>query len=100
MNKKEPLIRLAKRDDISTAKAWAIRIASIFVALVLFGGLILAVGFNPVSVYSAMIGGALGSSLNIQQTIKIMIPLLGAALAIAPAISFTARIASSLPGMT
>lgn len=85
MNKKEPLIRLAKRDDIGAVKAWAIRIASIFVALLLFGILILAVGFDPVSVYMAMVGGALGSGLNIQQTIKIMIPLLGAALAIAPA---------------
>ena len=85
MNKKEPLIRLAKRDDIGTVKAWAIRIASIFVALLLFGILILAVGFDPVSVYVAMVGGALGSGLNIQQTIKIMIHLLGAALAIAPA---------------
>lgn len=85
MNKKEPLIRLAKRDDIGTVKAWIIRIASILVALILFGILILAVGFDPVSVYAAMFNGALGSSLNIQQTIKIMIPLLGAALAIAPA---------------
>lgn len=83
MNKKEPLIRLAKRDDIGPAKAWTIRILSILVALVLFGALILAVGFSPMSVYAAMFNGALGSSLNIQQTIKIMIPLLGAALAIA-----------------
>ena len=63
MNKKEPLIRLAKRDDIGAVKAWAIRIASIFVALLLFGILILAVGFDPVSVYMAMVGGALGSRL-------------------------------------
>lgn len=85
MNKKEPLVRLAKRDDVGPALAWFIRIASILAALVLFAGLIVAVGYNPVSVYAAMLGGALGSSLNIQQTIKIMIPLLGAALAIAPA---------------
>ena len=85
MNKKEPLIRLAKRDDMRPLFAWGIRIASILAALVLFAGLIVAVGYNPISVYSAMLGGALGSSLNIQQTIKIMIPLLGAALAIAPA---------------
>lgn len=85
MHKKEPLIRLSKRDDIKPVKAWAIRIGSILAALILFAGLILAVGFDPVSVYVAMLGGALGSSLNIQQTIKIMIPLLGAALAIAPA---------------
>ena len=85
MNKKEPLIRLAKRDDIGPALAWAIRVGSILVALVLFAGLIVAVGYSPISVYAAMVGGALGTPLNIQQTIKIMIPLLGAALAIAPA---------------
>ena len=85
MNRKEPLIRLAKRDDLGTLTAWIIRIASIFAALILFAGLIVSVGYNPVSVYVAMIGGALGSPLNIQQTIKIMIPLLGASLAIAPA---------------
>ena len=85
MNRKEPLIRLAKRDDVGTIKAWVIRIASIVVALALFGVLIIAVGYNPVSVYAAMIGGALGGALAIQQTIRIMIPLLGAALAIAPA---------------
>ena len=85
MNKKEPLIRLAKRDDIPAPVAWLIRAVSILAALVLFAGLIVAVGYSPVSVYLAMIGGALGSSLNVQQTIKIMIPLLGAALAIAPA---------------
>lgn len=85
MNKGEPLIRLAKRDDIGPVLAWVIRIASILAALVLFAALIVAVGYNPVSVYGAMLDGSLGSALNIQQTIKIMIPLLGAALAIAPA---------------
>ena len=85
MNKKEPLIRLSKRDDMGLPKAWGIRIASILAALILFAGLIVAVGYNPASVYGAMMNGALGSALNIQQTIKIMIPLLGAALAIAPA---------------
>ena len=83
MNRKEPLIRLAKRDDMSTPAAWAIRIGSILAALVVFAGLIILVGYNPVSVYAAMFAGALGSPLNIQQTIKIMIPLLGASLAIA-----------------
>ena len=85
MNKGEPLIRLAKRDDIGPVLAWVIRIASILAALILFAGLIVAVGYNPVSVYGAMLDGSLGSALNMQQTIKIMIPLLGAALAIAPA---------------
>ena len=55
MNRKEPLIRLAKRDDLGTLTAWIIRIASIFAALILFAGLIVSVGYNPVSVYVAMI---------------------------------------------
>ncbi|MCI2047225.1 MAG: ABC transporter permease [Faecalibacterium sp.] len=80
-----PLLRIAKRDDVSPAKAWCIRIASIFVALLLSACLIMITGFDPFSVYAAMVKGSLGSPLAIQQTIKLAIPLLGAAIAIAPA---------------
>ena len=85
MNKKEPFIRLAKRDDLGTLASWGIRICSILVSLLLFAFMIMSTGYSPVSVYLAMIDGAVGNSLAIQQTIKIMIPLLGAALAIGPA---------------
>ncbi len=81
----EPLLRLAKRDDMSNATAWGIRILSIVVALFIGGGLISVTGYSPVSVYMAMIDGCFGSNLAIQQTIKLAIPLLGASLAIAPA---------------
>lgn len=83
--RREPLLRLAKRDDMPLAKAWAIRIASIFVALFLGGGLVMITGYNPLSVYKAMLNGCFGTPLAIQQTIKLAIPLLGAAVAIAPA---------------
>ena len=37
MNKKEPLIRLAKRDGMAGAGQWGIRIAAILLALVVGG---------------------------------------------------------------
>lgn len=85
MMRREPLLRMAKRDEIPGWQAWCIRIASIFVALFLGGGLVMITGYNPISVYSAMLGGCFGTPLALQQTIKLAIPLLGAAVAIAPA---------------
>lgn len=82
---REPLIRLAKRDDIPHARAWAIRAAAILLALVT-GGLIIAVlGHNPIQVYASMVEGSLGKSRVLRETVKKAIPLLGAAVAIAPA---------------
>ena len=44
--------------------SWLILLAVlVLVALILFGGLILGVGFSPASVYAAMVNGALGRSL-------------------------------------
>jgi simple sugar transport system permease protein len=83
--KREPLLRLAKRDDVGPGKRWTIRIVSILVALVLGGIIFLTLGYSPISVYSYMINGSLGSALAFQQTVKLAIPLLGASLAIAPA---------------
>ena len=83
--KKEPLVRLAQRQGMSTQKKWVIRIASIVVALILGAFIFMTLGYSPFSVYGSMINGSLGGKLAIQQTIKIAIPLLGASLAIAPA---------------
>lgn len=82
---KEPLIRIAKRDDIAGGKAWAIRVLSILLALCVGGLIILAMGHNPGAVYGDMLKGALGSKTGLRETVKIAIPLLGCALAIAPA---------------
>ena len=81
---KTPLIRLAKRDIIRPSSAWGIRILSILIALVIGSLIIMITGVNPVKAYGTMIKGALGSKVYLQQTIKIAIPLLGCALAIAP----------------
>jgi simple sugar transport system permease protein len=81
----EPLVRMVKRTDISGAKAWAIRIVTIVLAFVSGGLLILALGHNPLAVYRDMVTGSLSTKTACIATAKIAIPLLGAALAIAPA---------------
>lgn len=83
--KKEPLIRIVKRDDISKTKACFFRIAAILAAFVIGAILILLMGYNPVNVYSNLLKGAFGSTLSIRTVLKTAIPLLGAAIAVAPA---------------
>lgn len=81
---KTPLIRLAKRDGMDPKAAWAIRIASILVALLLGSLVIMITGNNPFKAYGIIATGALGNVASIRRTVKIAIPLLGCALAIAP----------------
>ena len=81
---KTPLIRLAKRDAMPAWQVWCIRGRS-FIAAILLGALIfLVLGNNPISAYGTILSGSLGKSTAIRQTVKIAIPLLGTALAIAP----------------
>ncbi len=85
MNKQhEPLIRLSKRDAMPTKTVWAIRLSSFLVAILLGALIFLVMGNNPISAYGAIITGSLGKKTAIRQTVKIAIPLLGTALAIAP----------------
>ena len=81
---KEPLIRLAKRDSMPSWKIWCIRIGSIILALLLGALIIGAIGVNPLQAYGTIISGSLGKKSAIRQTVKIAVPLLGCALAIAP----------------
>lgn len=81
---KTPLIRLAKRDAMEPKKIWAIRGASFLVAIVLGAMIFLVLGNNPFTAYGTIISGALGKKTAIRQTVKLAIPLLGTALAIAP----------------
>ena len=52
--------------------------------LIVGGLLLLALGYSPLKAYATIIDGSLGSKTFVRQTIKIAIPLLGCALAIAP----------------
>ena len=79
---KVPLIRLAKRDMMEPWKVWCIRLASIVLALLL-GGLVMMIalpdGATPIDGYATIITGALGTKTAIRQTIKLAVPLLGTA---------------------
>ena len=81
----EPLIRLAKREDMPASKRWAIRLGSIALALVIGSLFIGVLGHNPVAVYGDIVNGSLGTGVARSSTVRMAIPLLGAALAIAPA---------------
>ena len=73
---KEPLLRMAKRDSIPPRAAWGIRAAAFLLALITGGLLLLLLGHNPITVYSAMISGAWGSPTVARETVKIAVPLL------------------------
>ena len=81
---KMPLIRLAKRDSMDPKHVWAIRLGSILVALLLGSLVIMITGNNPFTAYATKNSGSLGRTTALRQTVKIAVPLLGCALAIAP----------------
>lgn len=83
--KKEPLVRIAKRQELPPKKAILVRLLSVVVALSIGGLLVLALGHNPFAVYEDIIKGSLLTGTALKSTVKIAVPLLGAALAIAPA---------------
>ena len=58
---KEPLLRMVKRDAVSSKEAWTIRGIAFVLALVTGGLLILCLGNNPLEVYKSMVVGAWGS---------------------------------------
>lgn len=74
--KKEPLIRISKRTELSNNKIFMLRIFSVLLAIVAGGIFIALIGHNPFSVYKTIVSGAFRSSLNFQGMVKIMIPLL------------------------
>jgi len=80
--KRNPLLRMVKRDDLSKRKSFLIRLLAILGALVAGGLLILCLGKNPILAYKDMVKGAFGSKVLIQQTIKQMVPLLITAIGI------------------
>ena len=84
MNEKTPLIRLAKREDMSKSKVWLIRAAAFLLAIVLGGLVFFIAGTNPITAYGAILSSSLGKASGIKQVVKIAVPLLGTALALAP----------------
>jgi simple sugar transport system permease protein len=83
---KTPLLRIAKREDISRWKAWLIRIIAVLLALIVDGLLIYAiVKLNPVDVYKAMFSGAFGTTRRSWVSIRDAMTLLCIGIGLAPA---------------
>lgn len=82
MIKDEPLIRIVKRAELSGRAAMMLRVGALIIALI-FGGLfILALGYNPFTIYGTIISGSFRSAMAVQATVKIMIPMVIASLGV------------------
>ena len=79
---KQPFVRIAKRIPPPLPQAICIRAGGLLAALLVGSILILSLGHNPIAVYLEMINSAFGSRIGINETVRIAVPLLGAALAV------------------
>ena len=79
---KEPVLRMVRRDSITSTSAWKIRGIAFVLALVFGGILILLMKHNPIAVYQSMVVGAWGTKTVTYETIKIAVPLLITAIGI------------------
>ena len=89
-SKKEPLVHISKRQNMSTAKAWSVRLISIAIAFVVCGivalVLISNMGFSRLGqFYSCFIKGTFSSSRKIWKYFKNLAVLLSISLAVTPA---------------
>ncbi|MCL2204022.1 MAG: ABC transporter permease [Defluviitaleaceae bacterium] len=75
-------LRIARRKSVPASQAWCIRAGGLLAALFIGAVIILALGENPLSVYLEMINAAFGGRIGFNQTVRIAVPLLGAALAV------------------
>lgn len=69
-------LKISKRDNLPPKKAMAIRILSVVLSIVFAGLVIAALGYNPITVFSSMIRGALGTKIRLQQTTLKAVPLI------------------------
>lgn len=84
MEQNTPFIRLAKRGNATKTRANLVRASSFLVAFLISALIFVCLGTNPVDAFATIWDGSMGKKIYIWQTVKIGIPLLGAALAIAP----------------
>lgn len=85
-SRREPLVRIARRDALPQYKAWGIRGAAILISLIVCGFIIFAITkMNPVKVYATMFEGAFGTESRTWITIKDAMLLLCVSVALAPA---------------
>lgn len=73
---KEPFIHVIKKAELDRKHIFLLRFFAVFLAILAGGLFIFSLGYNPFTIYKTIIEGAFRSSMAIQATIKIMIPLL------------------------
>ena len=76
------MIRIVKTKEKSRREQMLLRLAAFVLALCAGGLFLLVLGNNPFAVYGTILSGAFRSKMAVQATIKIMIPLLIAALGV------------------
>ena len=82
----EPLIRISKRENITTAQSWMVRIIGLLAALLVSGIVIVCIiHINPLKVYATMASGAFGTSKRIWVTVRDIMTLLCISVGLAPA---------------
>lgn len=69
-------IKFTKRVGVSRNKSIGFRIISVALSLVFAGIVIAFLGYNPVTIFSSMIEGALGTTIRLEQTALRAIPLI------------------------
>ena len=72
----QPLVRVVKKSNMPTWKSTLLRVGAFVTALVAGGLFILCIGENPFAVYGTILKGSFRSSMAIQATVKIAVPLL------------------------
>lgn len=82
MTAHEPLFRVVKRAERSSKQMILFRLCAVLLSILAGGLFILAIGQNPVKVYSMILSGATRSKLAFQGTVKLTIPLCVSALAV------------------
>lgn len=83
---REPIVRMAKRTNISFVRAWIIRLCAIALSLVVCSALIYALTkLNPIKVFGAMVEGAFGTKKRMWSMFKDTAFLLIVGVALAPA---------------
>ncbi len=80
--RREPFVRMVRRENISAVQVTLIRVLAVVCALITGGLIILFLGHNPFAVYKDMIVGSLGTNAVLTETIRIAIPLLITAMGI------------------
>lgn len=76
------MIRVVKTKEKNSKQMMGIRMAAFLLSLCAGGLFILLLGYNPLTIYSTIVSGAFRSEMAIQATVKIMIPMLIAALGV------------------